>query len=176
MFLSKDLCSLNAQFKVHQFISFLFSAFVLQRGRVALRLATEDVRCKKVYFKTGIFESSKGNVRVQTTINYFNYTGNFIHDAAVTWVEKVNLSSVDVCALKAGRLDRLTPDDGLTFIDFIAFQEAPKSASAGQVVMPNWWDGTQCESVTFEVSLNRDKRLISLFSKYQMSYVTICAS
>ena len=112
------------------------------------------MRCKKVYLKTGIFQSSKGNVRVQTTINYFNYTGNFIHDAAVTWVEKVNLSSFDVCALKAGRLDRLTPDDGLTFIDFIAFQEAPKSASAGQVVMPNWWDGTQCESVTFEVSLN----------------------
>ena len=133
----------------------LFSAFLLQRGRVALRLDTGDVRCKKVYFKTGIFQSSKGHIRVQTTINYFNYSGNFIHDAAVTWVENVNLSSFDVCALKAGRLDRLTPDDGLTFIDFIAFQEAPKSASAGQVVMTNWWDGTQCESVTFEVSLNR---------------------
>ena len=140
--------------KLHEF-DFLFSAFVLQGGRVALRLATKDVRCKKVYLMEGIFQSSKGNVRVQTTINYFNYTGNFIHDAGVTWVENVNLSSFDVCALKAGRLDRLTPDDGLTFIDFIAFQEAPKSASAGQVVMPNWWDGTQCKSVTFQVSLNR---------------------
>ena len=135
----------------------LFSAFVLQRGRVALRLQTEDVRCRKVYFNTGNFESSKGNVRVQTTINYFNYSGNFIHDAAVTWVENVNLSSFDVCALKAGRLDRLTPDGGLTFVDFIAFQEAPKSSSAGQVIMTNWWDGTQCESVTFEVSLNCNK-------------------
>ena len=135
----------------------LFSAFALQRGRVALRLQTEDVRCRKVYFKTGSFESSRGNVRVQTTINYFNYSGNFIHDAAVTWVENVNLSSFDVCALKAGRLDRLTPDGGLTFVDFIAFQEAPKSSSAGQVIMTNWWDGTQCESVTFEVSLNCNK-------------------
>ena len=135
----------------------LFSAFVLQRGRVALRLQTEDVRCRKVYFNTGNFESSKGNVRVQTTINYFNYSGNFIHDATVTWVENVNLSSFDVCALKAGRLDRLTPDGGLTFVDFIAFQEAPKSSSAGQVIMKNWWDGTQCESVTFEVSLNCNK-------------------
>jgi len=80
-----------------------------------------------------------------------------------------------VCALKAGRLDRLTPDDGLTFIDFIAFQEAPKSASAGQVVMPNWWDGTQCKSVTFEVSLNRDNQVkpISICSKYEKTYVTI---
>ena len=73
-----------------------------------------------------------------------------------------------MCALKAGRLDRLTPDDGLTFIDFIAFQEAPKSASAGQVVMPNWWDGTQCETVTFEVSRNLKVNSIS--------YVMICAS
>ena len=144
---------------MHEFVWFLFSAFVLQRGRVALRLETVDVRCRKVYFKTGIFQSSKGNIRVQTTINYFNYSGNFIHDAAVTWVENVNLTSFDVCALKAGRLDRLTPDGGLTFVDFIAFQESPKGASAGQVNMTDWWDGTQCESVTFEVSLilNRDK-------------------
>ena len=142
---------------MHEFVSFLFSAFVLQRGRVALRLETEDVRCRKVYFKTGVFPSSKGNIRVQTTINYFNYSGSFIHDAEVTWVENVNLTSFDVCALKAGRLDRLTPDGGLTFVDFIAFQESPKSASAGQVVMTNWWDGTQCESVTFEVRLNESK-------------------
>ena len=112
------------------------------------------MRCRKVYFKTGSFQNNKGNIRVQTTINYFNYSGNFIHDAAVTWVENVNLTSFDVCALKAGRLDRLTPDNGLTFVDFIAFQEAPKSASAGQVIMSNWWDGPRCEAVTFEVSLN----------------------
>ena len=115
---------------------------------------TTDVQCKTVLFKEAEFESSRGSVYVQTSINYFNYSGNFIHDAAVTWVENVNLSSFDVCALKAGRLDRLTPDGGLTFVDFIAFQEAPKSSAAGQVIMSNWWDGTQCESVTFEVSLN----------------------
>ena len=158
-FWCKPGSSCNAQIKeifvkYARFYLIYFSAFVLQRGRVALRLDTEDVRCRKVYFKTGSFQSSRGNVRVQTTINYFNYSGNFIHDAAVTWVENVNLSSFDVCALKAGRLDRLTPDGGLTFVDFIAFQEAPKSSTAGQVIMTNWWDGTQCESVTFEVSLN----------------------
>ncbi|KAL9971201.1 hypothetical protein ACROYT_G023699 [Oculina patagonica] len=125
--------------------------FVLQRGRVALRLDTEDVRCRTVSFKNGsLFESSRGSVRIQTTINYFNYSGNFIHDAAVTWVEKVSVQSFDVCALKAGRLERSTPDGGLTFIDFIAFQEAPQSSAAGQVLMQNWWDGTQCKSITFE--------------------------
>ena len=111
------------------------------------------MHCKKVYLKSGIFQIGNGNLRVQTTINYFNNSGSFIHDAAVTWVENVTLTSFDVCALKAGRLERLTPDGGLIFVDFIAFQEAPKSASAGQVIMTNWWDGTHCESVTFEVSL-----------------------
>ena len=109
---------------------------------------------------------------MQTTINYFNYTGNFIHDAAVTWIENVNLSSFDVCALKAGRLDRLTPDNGLTFVDFIAFQESPKSASAGQVIMPNWWDGTQCESVTFEVSQTKISQIYLVCSKSQRTYVS----
>ena len=83
----------------------------------------------------------------------------------MTWVENVNLSSFDACALKAGRLDRLTPDGGLTFIDFIAFQEAPKSSTAGQVVMTNWWDGTQCESVTFEVSLTEMTRVNTVIPK-----------
>ena len=120
----------------------LIKPFVQRRCRCRcrrgyLKLPTEDVRCRKVYFKTGSFQSSRGNVRVQTTINYFNYSGNFIHDVAVTWVENVNLSSFDVCALKVERLDCLTPDDGLTFVDFIAFQEAPKSSTAGQVIMTN---------------------------------------
>lgn len=79
----------------HEFARFLFTAFVLQRGRVALRLDTEDVRCRTVSFTNGSFESSRGSVRIQTTINYFNYSGNFIHDAAVTWVEKVTLNSFD---------------------------------------------------------------------------------
>ena len=129
-----------------------FTAFVLQRGRVALRLDTIDVRCRKVYFRNGTFDIARGSVRVQTTINYFNYSGNFIHDAAVTWVENVNIKSFEVCALKAGRTERVTPDGGLTYIDFIAFQEAPKDAAAGQINMTNWWDGTQCQRVTYQVS------------------------
>ncbi|KAJ7393389.1 hypothetical protein OS493_006361 [Desmophyllum pertusum] len=124
--------------------------FILQRGRVALRLNSIDVRCRTVNFKNGTFESSRGNVRIQTTINYFNYSGNFTHDVAVTWVENVDgIKSFKVCALKAGRAERLTPDDGLTFIDFIAFQEAPKDSAAGQIVLSNWWDGTQCKEVSF---------------------------
>lgn len=137
------------------FLLFLyFIAFVLERGRVALRMNTTDVQCKTVSFKNAAFESSRGRVYVQTSINYFNYSGNFIHDAAVTWVENVNINTFEMCALKAGRAERLTPDGGLTFVDFVAFQESPVGAVSGILNMPSkWWDGTTCKTVSFQVSL-----------------------
>ena len=100
------------------------------------------------------FDIGRGTVNLQTSINYFNFTGSFIHDAAVAWVENVNLTSFEVCVLKAGRGDRLTPDGGLTFVDYVAFQEAPVNAVAGQQLMTDWWDGTNCQSITFSVSFN----------------------
>ncbi|KAK2556576.1 Contactin-associated protein-like 5 [Acropora cervicornis] len=122
--------------------------FVIQRGRVTLRLDTVDVKCRFVAFKSS-FEVGRGTVNLQTSINYFNFTGSFVHDAAVAWVENVNLTSFEVCVLKAGRGDRLTPDSGLTFVDYVAFQEAPVNAVAGQQLMTDWWDGTNCQSITF---------------------------
>lgn len=128
-----------------------FLAFVLERGRVTLRLNTTDVQCKTVSFKKAAFEISRGNVSIQTSINYFNYSGDFIHDAAMTWVENVNIHTFEVCALKAGRAERLTPDGGLTFVDFVAFQESPVGAISGRLQMPSdWWDGTTCKTVAFE--------------------------
>ncbi|XP_078357011.1 uncharacterized protein LOC144641875 [Oculina patagonica] len=125
--------------------------FVLQRGRIVLRLQTTDVQCRTISFNNvnGSFESSRGLVHVQTSINYFNYTGNFVHDAAVNWIENVNLNAFDVCALKAGRAERLTPDGGLTFVDYIAFQEAPVDSVAGRFSISNWWDGTNCKKIDF---------------------------
>ena len=89
---------------------------------------------------------------MQTTINYFNHTGSFVHDAAVTWVESVNINSFQVCALKAGRAERVTPDGGLTFIDYVAFQEAPVDTVAGQATMTDWWDGSKCMDIPLSVS------------------------
>jgi len=127
--------------------------FVIQRGRVVLRLDMIDVQCRLVKFKTS-FEASRGSVHLQTSINYFNHTGSFVHDAAVTWVESVNLTSFEVCALKAGRAERLTPDGGLTFIDYVAFQEAPVDTVAGQALMSDWWDGTNCKSIKLAKSFD----------------------
>lgn len=128
-----------------------FSAFVLERGRVALRLNTTDVQCKTVYFDPKSFQSYEDKINVQTSINYFNTSGGFVHDAAVTWVESLTFSSFQVCALKAGRAERPTPDQGLTFVDYIAIQESPAGAAIGHLRMPSkWWDGTTCTNFTFE--------------------------
>lgn len=107
------------------------------------------MQCRTISFKNVSFEANRGLVHVQTSINYFNYTGNFVHDAAVTWVESVNINSFEVCALKAGRAERLTPDGGLTFVDYIAFQEAPVDSVAGQFSISNLWDGTNCKKIDF---------------------------
>ncbi|CAH3038598.1 unnamed protein product, partial [Porites lobata] len=120
--------------------------FVIQRGRVALRLDKVDVQCRLVEFKAS-FDANRGSVHLQTTINYFNYTGSFVHDAAVTWVENVNITAFEVCALKAGRAERVTPDGGITFVDYIAFQEAPVDTIAANIPMKNWWEGTQCQMI-----------------------------
>ena len=127
------------------------SAFVLERGRVALHLHTTDVECKKVDFSPTSFQSNEGKINVQTSINYFNGTGGFVHDAAVTWVESVTNLNFKLCALKAGRAERLTPDDGLTFVDYVAIQESPAGAAAGHLQMPRrWWDGTTCQKLNFQ--------------------------
>ena len=126
----------------------------MERGRVALRLSTTDVQCKTVNFNPASFQSNETRINVHTSINYFNYSGNFIHDAAVTWIESVTFTSFKVCVLKAGRAERLTPDNGVTFVDYIAFQESPAGAESSHLSMDNWWDGTTCKSVTFDVSKN----------------------
>lgn len=129
-----------------------FAAFVIQRGRVALRLDKVDVQCRLVEFKAS-FDANRGSVHLQTTINYFNYTGSFVHDAAVTWVENVNITAFEVCALKAGRAERVTPDGGITFVDYIAFQEAPVDTIVANIPMKNWWDGTHCQMIPLSVSV-----------------------
>ena len=99
-----------------------------------------------VVFKPEDFASDSA-VHVQVSVNYFNATGNFVHDAAVAWAEGITYMNFSACALKAGRNDRLTPDKGLTYVDYIAYQAAPKGAVAGEESLSKWWDGTTCTQV-----------------------------
>ena len=142
-----------------------FSAFVLERGRVVLRLSTTDVQCKTVSFKPDSFQSNESRINVQTSINYFNSTGSFVHDAAVTWVESVTFTSFKVCALKAGRAERLTPDSGVTFVDYIAFQESPAGAVSSQLdyykrlTLESWFTNLE------QTPLNRCQQLPAAYKR-----------
>jgi hypothetical protein len=88
-------------------------------------------------------------VHVQASVNYYSTIANatFTHDAAVAWTEEINVHNFTVCALKTGRNDRVTPDSGHTYVDYIAYQGSPAGAVAGEESMANWWDGTTCKSV-----------------------------
>ena len=119
---------------------------MLHRGRVVLQLDKTVVQCKAVSFKGAEFTLGS-QVHVHTSVNYFNESGPFVHDAAVTWIERVSTAGFSVCALKAGRNDRLTPDSGLTFVDYIACQGAPTGSMAGEVNITQWWEGTTCKIV-----------------------------
>lgn len=65
----------------------------------------------------------------------------------MAWVENINILNFTVCALKAGRNDRITPDGGSTYVDYIAYQGAPVGAVAGEETLGNWWDGTTCKKI-----------------------------
>jgi len=66
----------------------------------------------------------------------------------VAWAENINLLNFTICALKAGRNDRITPDGGSTYVDYIAYQGSPAGAVAGEEILGNWWDGTTCKQVS----------------------------
>lgn len=61
--------------------------------------------------------------------------------------QKIYAGGFSACVLKAGHLERQTPDNGLTFVDFVAYQGAPEGAVAGEESLVSWWDGTHCRSV-----------------------------
>lgn len=110
-------------------------------------LGNSEANCRQVKLENSIFLTHKF-VHVQLAPNYFNTSGQFTHEAAVAWAEEVSASKFLVCVLTAGRLDRLPPDGGLTFVDFILCQGNPLGSVTGHVVLPSWWDGTTCKEVS----------------------------
>lgn len=70
----------------------------------------------------------------------------------------MNVSNFTVCALKAGRNDRATPDGGYTYVDYIAFQGSPSGGVAGKETLANWWDGTTCKTASLPAVSSEFKR------------------
>ena len=116
------------------------------RGRLVFSLNTTVSLCNIVPFPSPFPVNQ--TVHVLLSVNYYNTSGNFFHDTAVAWTEKVSSDAFTACVLKAGRNDRFPPDGGLTFVDYVVFQGNPIGAVVGREVFSDWWDGTTCESVT----------------------------
>ncbi|KAK2556577.1 hypothetical protein P5673_021490, partial [Acropora cervicornis] len=121
--------------------------FKFYRGRTSVYLGDTEAHCRRVVFQNSTFLENK-LVHIHVSVNYFNTSGLFTHEAAVAWTEDISHSSFTVCALTAGRLDRIPPDGGLTFVDFIAYQGNPLGSVTGHEVLDSWWDGTTCKEIT----------------------------
>ena len=121
-------------------------AFTFYRGRLSVYLGDTEAHCRQVIFENSTFLENKP-VHIHVTVNYFNTSGLFSHEAAVAWTEEISHSSFKACALTAGRLDRIPPDGGLTFVDFIAYQGNPLGSVTGREVLDSWWDGTTCKEI-----------------------------
>ena len=123
------------------------AAFKFYRGRTSVYLRDTEAHCRRVAFENFTFHENK-LVHIHVSVNYFNTSGLFTHEAAVAWTEDISHSSFTVCALTAGRLYRIPPDGGLTFVDFIAYQGNPLGSVTGHEVLDSWWDGTTCKEIT----------------------------
>ncbi|KAJ7393390.1 hypothetical protein OS493_006362 [Desmophyllum pertusum] len=120
--------------------------FLFYRGRVFVYLSRSEAECRLVSLSNTIFNVNK-SIHVQLAVNYFNSSGQFTHEAAVTWTEDVSAAKFRICVLTAGRLDRLPPDSGLTYVDFIAYQGNPVGSVTGHESLVSWWDGTSCQEI-----------------------------
>ncbi|XP_068697801.1 uncharacterized protein [Montipora foliosa] len=123
-------------------------SFHFYRSRTYVYLGDTEAHCRQVNLENSTLLENKPT-HVHVSVNYFNTSGLFTHEAAVAWTEAVTSSSFQVCVLTAGRLDRIPPDGGLTFVDFIVYQGNPMGSITGHEVIPTWWDGTSCKEEKF---------------------------
>ena len=129
-------------------VLFIFpsTAFLFYRGRAFVYLGNTEAQCKQISFSNSLFLTKK-SIHVLLAVNYFNSSGGYTHEAAVAWTEDVSAAKFRICVLTAGRLDRVPPDGGLTYVDFIAYQGNPVGSVTGHENLTSWWDGTSCKEV-----------------------------
>ena len=124
-----------------------FTAFLFYRGRAFVHLGNTEAQCRQISLSSSIFPVNK-SIHVQLTVNYFNSSWKYTHEAAVAWTEDVSSAQFRICALTTGRLDRVPPDGGLTYVDYIAYQGNPVGSVTGHENFRSWWDGASCKEVS----------------------------
>ena len=127
----------------------LFSGFPSQKGRHRLRHypVWAEVVCEQVPLKPYVFYPDKP-VHMQVSVNHVNFSdADYVHEAAVAWVEDIMDNNFTVCVTQAGRNDRRNGETFAT-VDWLAYQGAPDGGVSGKMDMPNWQTGTSCRTVS----------------------------
>ncbi|KAK3737634.1 hypothetical protein QZH41_018434, partial [Actinostola sp. cb2023] len=123
--------------------------FPLDKGRQYLSHVSSfaESHCEVVSLKPYTFYPDDKPVHVQITVNYINTSlPAKVHDATVTWTEKVSTDNFTACITKTGRDDKQTND--ITSVDWIAYQGAPNGGVTGKERFTQWWTGTKCRTLS----------------------------
>ncbi|CAH3188037.1 unnamed protein product [Porites lobata] len=103
--------------------------------------------CEVIGFRPFVFYPDKP-VQVQVTVNHIDTRDmNYVHDAAVPWIEDVTYQLFTAYVMAAGFNERRSRANAS--IDWIAYQGAPEGGISGEVHMSQWWTGTTCKTVRF---------------------------
>ncbi|XP_073250793.1 uncharacterized protein [Porites lutea] len=103
--------------------------------------------CEVIRFRPFVFYPDKP-IQVQITVNHIDTSDmNYVHDAAVSWIEDVTYEQFTACVMAAGYNERKSRAN--VSIDWIAYQGAPVGGVTGEVRMSQWWTGTTCKTVNF---------------------------
>ncbi|CAH3133140.1 unnamed protein product, partial [Porites lobata] len=103
--------------------------------------------CEVIRFQPFVFYPVKP-IQVQITVNHIDTSDmNYVHDAAVSWIEDVTYEQFTACVMAAGYNERKSHAN--VSIDWIAYQGAPVGGVTGEVRMSQWWTGTTCKTVNF---------------------------
>ncbi|CAH3133175.1 unnamed protein product [Porites lobata] len=103
--------------------------------------------CQVIRFQLFVFYPDKP-IQVQITVNHIDTSDmNYVHDAAVSWIEDVTYEKFTACVMAAGYNERKSRAN--VSIDWIAYQGAPVGGVTGEVRMSQWWTGTTCKTVNF---------------------------
>ena len=103
--------------------------------------------CEVIPFKPYVFYPDK-KIEVQITVNHIDTSDkSYVHDAAVSWVEKISNDQFTACVMTAGFNERRSSAN--VTVDWLAYQGAPLGGVTGEVRISDWWTGTTCETVNF---------------------------
>ena len=129
--------------------------------------------CEVIRFRPFVFYPDKP-IQVQITVNHIDTSDmNYVHDAAVSWIEDVTYEQFTACVMAAGYNERKSRAN--VSIDWIAYQGAPVGGVTGEVRMSQWWTGTTCKTVNFpSVSFFALQFSIIHFTCFILASLSVC--